>query len=148
VHDLTALVGWLRARGHPTISLVGMSLGGYTAALLATLIDGIHGVGLVVPLACIPTLAHLQGRLGEGPVAERLRDALREVYRPSSPLARPPRVGPARVRILATRGDLVTGRPHAELLAAHLGVEPELCPGSHLVQAGIRWDALADVLGA
>lgn len=146
VHDLGALVGCLRARGHPRVALVGMSLGGYAAALLATVLDDIDALGLVVPLACIPTLAWSQGRLGEGPLADRVRDALRDVYRPSSPLSRPPRVRPDRVRILAARGDLVTGLPHAELLAAHFGAEPILCPGSHVVQAGIRWSALTELL--
>src|SRR5688572_4993457 len=35
IHDLRALIAWLRARDVPQVGVIGMSLGGYTTALLA-----------------------------------------------------------------------------------------------------------------
>lgn len=137
IHDLTGLIGWLRQRGHPRITVVGMSLGGYVAALLATVSDDVDALGLVIPLASVPLVARQHGRLGSGPDAERVQQALEAVYRPSSPLARPSRV--REVRVLAARGDRITGLAHAELLAAHFDADVRCCAGSHIVQAGLAW---------
>jgi pimeloyl-ACP methyl ester carboxylesterase len=140
VHDLTALIGWLRSQGYGPISLAGMSLGGYTAALLATLLPELASVSLIIPLASLADFARLQGRLGGGESADALHAGLEAVYRPTSPLSRPPRIAPERVRIWATRGDRITGVAHAERLGRHFGVEPTVVPGSHLVQTRLPWD--------
>jgi hypothetical protein len=143
VWDLTALLGYLRARGHGPIHLAGMSLGGYTAGLLATVVDDLAGLLLVVPLASLATFARQHGRLGDGPVADALEDALEAVYRPTSPLSRPSRVPPERVRVVATRSDGITGPAHARRLAAHFGVAPLEVRGSHLAQHHLPWSRLA-----
>lgn len=138
VGDITSLVGWLRSQGRGPIGLVGMSLGGYTAALLATLEADLAFAGLVIPLASIADYARAQGRLGDGPVADALHTALEVALRPVSPLSRPPLVPPARVKIIAARGDAITGVAQAERLAAHFGVEVEVRSGSHTLQVGLR----------
>jgi dienelactone hydrolase len=147
VHELGGLIAWLRAQGAPRVGAIGMSLGGYTTALLATLpaLD-LAFAGMVVPLASLAGFARRHGRLGDGAMAERLEAALERVYRPSSPFARAPAVASDRVVILAARGDRVTGVDQAERLAAHFGVTPRIGPGSHLVQRGLDWRALRDGL--
>lgn len=144
VHDLTSLIGWLRAEGHGPIGLAGMSLGGYTAALLATLLPELSFVAMVIPLASIADFARAQGRLGIGPTADAVHRGLEAVYRPTSPFSRPSLVAADRVRIVAARGDRITGLAHAARLGAHFGVEPEVRPGSHLIQFAYRWSALTD----
>jgi len=143
VWDLTALVAWLRAEGHGPVHLAGMSLGGYTAGLLATLVDDLASLLLVVPLGSLALFAHQHGRFGVGATAEALRDALEAVYRPTSPLSRPPRLSPDRVQVVATRSDGITGLRHAELLASHFGVTPRVVRGSHLLQHHLPWAELA-----
>jgi hypothetical protein len=143
VWDLTALVAWLRAEGHGPVHLAGMSLGGYTAALLGTLVDELASLLLVVPLGSLALFAHQHGRFGTGGTAEALRDALEAVYRPTSPLSRPPRLSPDRVQVVATRSDGITGLRHAELLASHFGVDPRVVRGSHLLQHHLPWAELA-----
>lgn len=120
-----------------------MSLGGYTAALLATL-PGLElaCVGMVVPLSSLADFALRHGRLGEGDGANALHAALEAVYLPSSPFARPPAVAPDRVAILAARGDQITGLGQAERLGLHFGVSPRVGPGSHLMQRALPWGAL------
>ena len=145
VHDLRSLLAHLRSEGHGPVSLGGMSLGGYTAGLLATLDEGLARLALVIPLASLADFARDRGRLGIGPVATELHAALEAVYAPSSPLGRPPRISPDRVRIVAARGDRITGVDQARRLADHFGVELEVAPGSHLVQR-LPWASLADGL--
>jgi hypothetical protein len=116
-----------------------MSLGGYTAALLATLEPDLACAVLVLPLASIADFARQHGRLGSTAEAPAVHAALEAVYRPSSPFARPSRVEPDRVWITAARGDRITGIAHAERLAAHFGVTPKVGAGGHLLQIGIGW---------
>jgi pimeloyl-ACP methyl ester carboxylesterase len=139
VHDLTALIRWLRARGHGPIGLAGMSLGGHTAALLATLEPDLACAVLIVPLASIADFARAHGHLGEGPVADELYDGLEAVYRAVSPVARPPHVDRDRVWVAAARGDRITGVEHAERLAAHFGTRPRIGAGGHRLRIGIAW---------
>ncbi len=147
VHEITGLIAWLRAEGAPRVGLMGMSLGGYTTALIATLpgID-LSFAGLVIPLSSLSDFALRHFRLGHGPDALALEAALARVYRPSSPLARPPAIAPERVAILAARGDRITGVEQALRLGAHFGVAPVLGPGSHLIQAALPWRPLVNRL--
>lgn len=138
VGDITSLLGWLRAEGRGPVGLVGMSLGGYTTALLATLEPDLALAGLVIPLASIADYARAQGRLGEGATADALHAALESTLRSVSPLARPSRVPRERVKIIAARGDVITGVAQAERLAAHFGVDVEVRSGSHTLQVGLR----------
>lgn len=51
VAETRVLVSWLGAQGVPRVGLWGMSLGGWVAALVATLDPGLAGVALWAPLA-------------------------------------------------------------------------------------------------
>jgi pimeloyl-ACP methyl ester carboxylesterase len=143
VHDLTALIAWLRGVGHGPIGLVGMSMGGYTAALLATLLPELAYVVLVIPLSSIADIARAHGRLGEGSGADALHAALEAVYRPSSPFARPSVVPPDRVFAVAARGDRITGVAQAERLAGHFSAPLSVVRGGHILQYGLPWEEIS-----
>jgi dienelactone hydrolase len=59
VWDLRRLCGWLRAQGAPALGIYGMSLGGYTAALFASLEPGL---ACAVPIIPVSSLARLTWR--------------------------------------------------------------------------------------
>jgi pimeloyl-ACP methyl ester carboxylesterase len=137
-HDLRALIGWLRHQGYGPIGAWGMSLGGYTTALLATVEPDLAFAGLIIPLGSIADYAHRHGRLGQGAQAEAMHAALERVNAPISPYTRAPVLSPDRVRIVAARHDRITGVAQAERLGRHFGVEPTVCAGSHILQLGVR----------
>jgi len=140
VHDLAVLLAWLRARSHRPVGVIGLSLGGYVAALLAGLVP----LDFVVPIAAPVDLGELafgfmrasryyRGRPGAGLGLEELRAA----YRVHSPLAHAPLVPRERLLIVAGRGDRVVPPKHAERLRRHWA-EPRIhwFTGSHLVPFG------------
>ncbi|HXK17604.1 MAG TPA: CocE/NonD family hydrolase, partial [Polyangiaceae bacterium] len=88
--DLQNLLGWLRAQGHPRVGVIGMSLGGYTAALLATAEAQLDFVVPVIPLSSLADFAREQGSLSPDPEEAAAQHALLEsIYRRVSPVARP-----------------------------------------------------------
>ncbi len=143
IFDLRWLKGWLEARGASSVGVMGMSLGGYTTALLATVEAGLSFAVPLVPLASLADFARDGGRL-VGTAAQRGEQhaALDDIYRVVSPLARPSRLPVDRVVVVAGRFDRVTPVAHAERLAQHLGAQLELFDGGHLLQIG-RAEALA-----
>jgi pimeloyl-ACP methyl ester carboxylesterase len=138
VSDVRALVAWLRSRGAPQVGLMGISLGAYTASLLATLDDNFAFLAALTPLASLETLAESQPALFEPQVrSAEDRRAYGEATRIVSPLARPPRVAPNRALFLAAKGDRVTPTVHSEKLAAHFRSDVHSFAGSHLLPVGI-----------
>ncbi len=137
--DLRDFIEWLFARGHEQVGVMGMSLGGYTTALLATLEPRLAFAVPVIPLASIADFARDQGRLSRDPTeAEREHAALELAYRVVSPLHRAPVVAPERVQLIAARGDRITPVAHARRLAEHFGANLRLWPGGHILQFGRR----------
>src|SRR5690606_2621728 len=51
--DFRDLVHWFRERGHPSVGVMGMSLGGYTSALAATLEPELAFAIPIIPLASL-----------------------------------------------------------------------------------------------
>jgi pimeloyl-ACP methyl ester carboxylesterase len=135
IFDLRALIGHLRGRGAPAVGVMGMSLGGYTTALLATL-EPIAFAVPIIPLASLADFAEEQGRLGTGEEARLQHDALECANRIVSPFARPSRVPPARVLVVAGQADRITPIGHAERLATHFGAQIVRFEGGHLLQFG------------
>ncbi|MBI4700270.1 MAG: hypothetical protein HY744_03725 [Deltaproteobacteria bacterium] len=137
VGDLRDLCLWLRERGHPAVGLMGMSLGGYTTALAATVEAQLAFAVPMIPLGALADFARDQGRLGSDPAqaAEEHR-CLDAVHRVVSPLHRPPVVAPERMLVVAGELDGVTPLRHARRLAAHFGAPLEIFPGGHLLQLG------------
>ncbi|HKP63760.1 MAG TPA: hypothetical protein VJV78_43800 [Polyangiales bacterium] len=137
VFDHRALFDYLRAGATTGVGLMGMSLGGFGAALLSTLEADLRFSVLWIPLAGIELFAHEHGRMN-GDVSEQLaqRDALTAAQWSVSPLARPSLVPSDRVVIVAGEHDRVTGLPHAHRLAAHFGAPVSRFAGSHLLMFG------------
>ena len=123
------------------MGLLGLSLGGYLAALTAGLVEDLDFVVPIVPPVCIGDLAwsffehtrhHAQG--GEAALG---RDELRRAFRVHSPLAHPLRAPREGVLVVAGRGDRVVPPTHPAALQRHWG-GPELhwFSGSHLAPFG------------
>jgi pimeloyl-ACP methyl ester carboxylesterase len=153
VFELRALARFLRARGSSVIGAMGMSLGGYTTALWASVAGPEEVGGLDLAVAMIPavSMARLMWQHGESS-ATRLRaeragvteDLLAEVFAVHAPTTRPVRIPRERLAVIAGKGDRITPPEQAEMLAAHWGVEPLWFDGGHLAQVG-RGDALRAV---
>lgn len=148
IADLRGLIGWLRARGASSVGLVGMSLGGYTAALAATVEPELSFLVPVVPLACLADFAREQGNLPSGELGHRYEAALREAYSVVSPLERAPRIASGRTLVIGAQADRITQVSHARRLAHHFSAPLHTWPGGHLLQWGrsAAFDRLEDFL--
>lgn len=141
IHDLRGLAGWLRREGAPAIGVMGMSLGGYTTGLWASLDDRLAFAVPIIPAVSMSGLMWRHG--GNSPQrreAEKLgisQDLLDGVFEVHSPLSRPVRLPAERLLIIAGRGDRITPPDQARTLWRHWG-EPELhwFAGGHLAQVG------------
>jgi hypothetical protein len=138
VADLRVLIAALRARGAPSVGILGMSLGGFTTALLATLEDDLAFAAPLIPLASLADFARDQGRLGTGAPAVEQHAALEAANRVVSPFVRPSRIAPERVVVVGAEADQVTPIAHAERIATHFGTPLLRARGGHLVQVWRR----------
>jgi alpha-beta hydrolase superfamily lysophospholipase len=123
VHDASIVVRWLAETRDAPIGVLGVSLGGYVASLLASCETELAFVVPIVPAVCLADLPSRlfplsrSGRAGLQPpltVAE-----LREAYRAHSPLSHRLAVPRARVFIVAARADGITLAWHARRLWEH-----------------------------
>jgi pimeloyl-ACP methyl ester carboxylesterase len=137
VYELRVLIGWLRDFIDAPLGLLGLSLGGYLAALMAGLNDDLDFVVPMVPPVCIGDLAwrfFTQSRKHpQGATAAFSREELRASYRVHSPLTYPLQIDKRRVLIVAGRGDQIVPAQHPHTLWQHWG-EPAIhwFSGSHL----------------
>jgi hypothetical protein len=144
IWDIRRLVSWIREHEPaPTaIGAFGVSLGGYTTALLAAIEPGLDLALAGIPVSDFPALFEAQspavirsrslehGILG-GPAAE--------VHRVVSPLAMEPLVARERRAIFAGMGDRLAPPAQAHALWRHWG-EPRMrwYPGNHV---GYVWSS-------
>nr|PZN23283.1 MAG: hypothetical protein DIU78_14160 [Pseudomonadota bacterium] len=139
VFDLRTLIRALYERGHPAVGLLGMSLGGYTAALTATLEPRLAFVVPVIPLASLADFSREQGFLvGSPDEVATLHALLERVHHVVSPFARSSRVPRERVLVVGARADRITPIAHARRIAGHFGAELFAFRGGHLLQLGRR----------
>jgi pimeloyl-ACP methyl ester carboxylesterase len=137
VNDARDLFAWLRRRGCPAVGMMGMSLGGYTTALTATVENELAFAVPFIPLASLADFAREQRRLGTTPAEADLEHrALDAVHRIVSPLQRAPRIASERVLVIAAENDQITPIRHAQRLAEHFGAELSTWQGGHLLQFG------------
>ncbi len=137
VLDLRALARHLLERGAPAVGVMGMSLGGYTTSLLATVEPRLAFAVPMIPLASIAHMAKDLGRLtGSAEEQAAQLGALEAAYRAVSPFARAPKIAPERVLVLGAEGDRITPVEHAHRLAAHFGSKIHLFHGGHILQFG------------
>lgn len=140
--DVRTLVRFFRDRGASHVGIMGMSLGGYTAALLATIVERgeIDFVMPLIPLASLADFAREQGRLGVGSRADEQHAALEKASFVASPFARPLKLPRERALVVAAEHDRITPVRHAERIAQHFGCDMRTVGGAHLIQLG-RGDA-------
>jgi hypothetical protein len=144
---------FLRARGTSAVGAMGMSLGGYTTGLWASVAgpDEVGGIDFAVAMIPAVSMAKLMWRHGEhNPTRAKAakagitEDLLIDTFAVHTPTTRPVRIPRDRLAVIAGRGDRITPPEEAEALAAHWGVPIEWFDGGHVAQVG-RSDALRTV---
>jgi pimeloyl-ACP methyl ester carboxylesterase len=154
VCDLRVLLAHLRRRGAERIGLTGLSLGGYTTALMAAVEPSLAFAIPNAALASMPEImrAWFPTNLGsralgaiKGIPAELITRAL-ELH---SPLTYPPRLSRERLMVVAGLGDRLAPPVHSVMLWEHWA-RPELrwFPGSHILhfQRGAYLDAMRGLM--
>jgi hypothetical protein len=140
IFELRRLAGWLRGQGAPRLGVYGMSLGGYTAALFASLERGLACAVPLVPAVSLPAILGAS----RSPEAQRLRRSLgltdtllSEAWASHDPLRHRPRVAPEGRLILAGLSDRICTPDQAEALWQHWE-QPSIhwFEGSHLAPFG------------
>ncbi len=140
IWELRRLSGWLRQQGAPAIGVHGLSLGGYTTALFASVERGLACAVPAIPVVSFPDLLAADRSPREQALRERhgLPDTLlREVFAPHAPLGHRPRVPHEGRLIVGARADRICPPTHAHALWEHWE-RPAIVwtPGSHLVPIG------------
>lgn len=139
IYELRGLLAYLRDYGTGPVGAFGMSLGGYTTALLSTVEPELAFAVPMIPLASLPDMMWSEGandpRLARAEEHGWTREILHDFLRVHAPLARTPLVPPERRLIIAARGDRICPPEQAEALWRHWG-SPRIhwYPGGHLAQ--------------
>jgi dienelactone hydrolase len=149
IHDLRALSAWLRAQGAPAVGAIGMSLGGYTTALWATIDPQLAFAVAMIPAVSMSDLMWRHGedsaarrRAAQAGVSEELIASVFAVHAPTTRRVLLPR---ERRMIVAGLGDAITPADQARKLHTHWRECPiHWFPGGHLAQIG-RGDAMRAV---
>lgn len=136
VVEVLAVERWLRAQRGDPVGLLGLSLGGYVASLMAGVLPHLDFVIPLVPPVCIGDLAwrfFSRSRHYRNAALPISRDELRAAYQVHSPLTYASLVPRERLLILAGRGDQIVPPEHPHALWRHWG-EPAIhwFSGSHL----------------
>jgi pimeloyl-ACP methyl ester carboxylesterase len=141
VHDLAALIAWLRNRGVPQVGLIGMSLGGYLAALAAELLNDLEFVVAMAAPANFGDLAYdfmaNSSHFRDNPASAWTREELDSFFQVHCPLAHPAPPSNEHLMLVRGDGDRIVPRSHTESLADHWN-QPELhvAPAGHLLPVG------------
>ena len=138
IWDVRGLMAWMRARHSPEVGVVGMSLGGYAASLLATIETALPFVVPFVPLADITDAVVAHDAARGVSVDPALIAASRHALDIHRPLRRASTIPPARILVVGAEADKITGRAQAESLATHFGAEAAWFRGGHILQYGRR----------
>ncbi len=133
--DLRRLVAWIRSQSDEPIGVYGLSLGGYNAALLASL-EPLAAVIAGVPAVDFHRLTERHGaplQIRAAEVRGLVHDHIRELFRVVSPLAMQPRVAHDRRAIFAGLADRIVPPDHPRDLWVHWD-RPRIVwyPGGHV----------------
>jgi pimeloyl-ACP methyl ester carboxylesterase len=110
IYDLRHVTAWLRAAGHATIGIVGISLGGYLSAVLAALDpDLAFAIPIAAPvhLGTFPSTLFAHSRYARRTPPPFTADELRDAYRAHCPLTHALAIAPERTLVVAGRGDRI-----------------------------------------
>jgi dienelactone hydrolase len=136
VSDVRALLDWMDVQGGTSTSVVGMSLGGPVAALVAGLDPRVDGVAVVVPmLDPHTTMAHHLHRTGTRGrrLAALLRDeSVAAVTSVIDPGRLDPHAPPSRRLVVAALNDRMTSARAAQRLNAQWGGTMHWHTGGHI----------------
>lgn len=135
IWDLQTAIRAMREAGASHVGVVGMSLGGYTAALLATVTSDIDFMLSYIPIASIPDVMNDNDLVpGHGDMQRTLYEGYREQLVPITPVCREPTLAPKRIAIISGEFDRLATVQHGARLADHFGTELVRFPGGHIVQ--------------
>lgn len=137
IWDIRRLISWVRAQGAPSISLYGVSLGGYIASLLAGLEGGLETVVAGIPVSDFPALFHTHSphHIASRSIEHRiLGGTAEEIFSVVSPLRFDPQLPRERRFVYAGYGDRLATPGQAQRLWEHWD-RPEICwyPGDHVM---------------
>jgi pimeloyl-ACP methyl ester carboxylesterase len=139
VRDLRVFMDYLQRRGVRHMGVSGLSLGGYTSALLACVEDRLSFCIPNSPVVSIVDIAREWQPMGLGMslclklAGVSLQD-LRHAMAVHNPLTYTPKIVPNRVLIIGGAGDRFTPPRHLRLLHRHFtGSRLHWFPGNHLV---------------
>ena len=134
--DLRRTLAWLRMQEkNPRVGVMGFSLGGYNAALLAQYAEDLDFVIAGIPAtdlsaSLLANIPDLHRRYYESLGADET--AFREVLHPVSPLARKPLVDAEHRHVFGGALDRIITPGEIPKLAEHWETEPVWYPGGHL----------------
>ena len=135
IWDLQTAIRAMREAGASHVGVVGMSLGGYTAALLGTVTSDVDFMLSYIPIASIPDVMNDNDLVpGSGDLQRTLYEGYREQLVPITPVCREPTLEPKRVAIISGEFDRLATVQHGARLAEHFGTELVKFPGGHIVQ--------------
>jgi hypothetical protein len=141
VCEALAVARWLGTELAVPVGVLGMSLGGYLAAVIAALTDELAFAVPMVPPVCMGDLAwrffeQSRHHRGDKPLGLSRAD-LRDAFRVHSPLAHRLRMTRDKILIVAGRGDRVVPPEHPHALWRHWG-EPAIhwYSGGHMTPFG------------
>lgn len=137
IGELRGLVTHLLADGASDVAVVGMSLGGYTAALLSTIDPRLSLVAPFIPLASTADFLRDNHQLsGSAAQVSKQHDLFEQMFASVSPLSRPC-LAPIEGRLVfGGAHDRVTPLAHADRIADHFGISTTVFPGAHILQYG------------
>jgi len=142
VWELRRLAGWLRSQGAPLLGVYGMSLGGYTAALFASIEARLSCVVISVPVVSLTAMMRRDLSEEKRLAREALgltEEVLEQAWAPHAPLCHTPRVAKPGRLIVAGLADRICPPDQAQALFEHWE-RPAIhwFPGTHLVPIGRR----------
>jgi len=142
IWDLRRILSWIRCESASAIGVYGLSLGGYNAALLATLERDLSCVIAGIPAVDFLSLGRMHTPAKSITCAEecgvewpRMADILRVI----SPLAMPPLIPKSRLFIFGGSADIIVPPDQPRSLWNHWG-KPRIAwyPGGHF---SFRWES-------